>query len=207
MQRLWAKVFAGEISKPGSYSLRTLNALFMLEKSDADLIAHAATFCLNGEIIYYLPSYLNSRGLSFGKLLALEDMGVLSTVSHPIATGIDFKSYKNTVYGKYLNYSDGMGVILDYRSKVLVISGSRPDQFPGVVLEVYLLTDIGRELIRLGDFDIDMEYLSHVKAEIEHRNEKYQYLDVHIEDQISGAPLDDPDHFRIPRERVYLPPT
>jgi hypothetical protein len=59
MQRLWAKILAGEIGCPGSYSLRTLELLFSLTRGEAKLITEAAKFCINAygrdRIIYRIP--------------------------------------------------------------------------------------------------------------------------------------------------------
>jgi hypothetical protein len=44
MQRLWAKLLAGEIARPGSYSLKTLNVLKSLTKSDAELFTRLCSF-------------------------------------------------------------------------------------------------------------------------------------------------------------------
>jgi hypothetical protein len=42
MQSLWARLLAGEVAKPGSFSLRTLDLIKVLDKDDADLFTR---FC------------------------------------------------------------------------------------------------------------------------------------------------------------------
>lgn len=42
MQELWGRILAGEIKKPGSYSLRTLDFIRNLKKSDAELFTRLA---------------------------------------------------------------------------------------------------------------------------------------------------------------------
>lgn len=48
LQQLWGKILAGEIKQPGSYSYRTLDFLKTLSKSDAEIIANAAQFVIDG---------------------------------------------------------------------------------------------------------------------------------------------------------------
>ena len=44
MQRLWAKVLAGEANNPGKYSKRTVGLLSSLDKSDAELFRKLCSF-------------------------------------------------------------------------------------------------------------------------------------------------------------------
>jgi hypothetical protein len=54
MQQLWARLLAGEINKPGSFSLRTLNCLKAMTKPDAELFTRLISF-----------SWTNSMGTAF----------------------------------------------------------------------------------------------------------------------------------------------
>jgi hypothetical protein len=84
MQALWATIIAGEANNPGSFSTRAVDIVATLDKRDLGLIAEAAKFCIRGEdygqIIYRIPEYLFSKGLTFEKLIELECMGILSGV-------------------------------------------------------------------------------------------------------------------------------
>jgi Protein of unknown function (DUF2806) len=79
MQALWATIIAGEANNPGSFSTRAVDIVATLDKRDLGLIAEAAKFCIRGEdygqIIYRIPEYLFSKGLTFEKLIELECMG------------------------------------------------------------------------------------------------------------------------------------
>lgn len=153
-QRLWAKVLAGENNRPGSYSLRTLDLLFSLRKSDADLIAKAGNFCFDRGIIYGIPEYLEKHGLTFGELLELEDIGVLTGVAglgslqsnYPYRPFVLPDGSQRQIVG--LIYNDKKAIVVEKGDKdVLTIPG-------------YLLTTVGKELIRLGKFDVDVDFLN-----------------------------------------------
>lgn len=83
MQALWATLIAGA-NNPGSFSTRAVDIVATLDKRDLGLIAEAAKFCISGkdygQIIYRIPEYLFSKGLTFEKLIELENMGILSGV-------------------------------------------------------------------------------------------------------------------------------
>jgi Protein of unknown function (DUF2806) len=153
MQRLWAKVLVGENNRPGSYSLRTLDLLFSLRTTEAQMIEKAATFCFDRSIMYKMPEYFATHGLPFDHLLELENMGVLAGVA---GLGGLHRNYQFRLF----NYPDGSvqhARALIYNSKkALLIEKGNEDIFtiPG-----YMFTAIGRELIQLGDFDVDVEFL------------------------------------------------
>jgi len=58
LQKLWAKTLAGEVKKPGSYSLFTLDFLYKLTKEDAETISKIARFKLEApdDQFIFVPS-------------------------------------------------------------------------------------------------------------------------------------------------------
>lgn len=81
MQKLWAKIIAGEVKSPKSYSLHSLDLLARLSKEDADSVAKLAHIAVFDSIIKVDQKYLDRLGLSFDRLLYLDDIGVLNGVS------------------------------------------------------------------------------------------------------------------------------
>lgn len=99
MQGLWGKIFAVEVSKPGAFSLRTLETLKVLTQRDAAMFTRAASLsCLRqGDTVPRLitgyhrkpgfwrlfghrqpePVNLAAYGLSYPDLLALIDMKLI----------------------------------------------------------------------------------------------------------------------------------
>jgi hypothetical protein len=81
LQLLWGKILAGEVTSPGSYSLRTLEVLKHLLKSEAELFRKACNIAFrDGSIL--MPGHdvnvaLEPYGLPYPELLSLRDAGLL----------------------------------------------------------------------------------------------------------------------------------
>ena len=88
MQTLWARLLAGEVAEPGSFSPRTLTILKLMRREDAELFERVCSYVWDrgGDLI---PVLLTSREpfvsedtpcLEFGELIHLESMGILSSI-------------------------------------------------------------------------------------------------------------------------------
>lgn len=80
MQALWGKVLAGEVSAPGSYSLRTLDVLRQLSKPEAEAFRVAANLANSSGVIF--EPHRNGKGitkfgLDYGVRLLLRESGLL----------------------------------------------------------------------------------------------------------------------------------
>ena len=53
VRKIWSKVLAGEVESPGRTSLRTLDTLRNMTKSDAVLFRNSCDFVIRGEWIFY----------------------------------------------------------------------------------------------------------------------------------------------------------
>lgn len=81
MQKIWGKILAGEIEKPNTYTLRTLNTLKNITSAEARLFEEVAPFICYGTGNNFLPNdsdLLEKYGITFEKLLKLEDCGLIS---------------------------------------------------------------------------------------------------------------------------------
>ncbi len=81
LQLLWGKILAGEVTSPGSYSLRTLEVLKHLSKSEAELFRKACNIAFRDGWIL-MPGHdvnvaLEPYGLPYPELLSLRDAGLL----------------------------------------------------------------------------------------------------------------------------------
>lgn len=82
MQNLWAQILSGEIKKPKSYSLRTLELLKNITKDEAQLFVKAANFVIsswNSPFIFTSEkeNFLAQFALSFEQTLLLTELGIL----------------------------------------------------------------------------------------------------------------------------------
>lgn len=151
LQQLWGKVLAGEVKSPGSYSLRTLEFLRGLSKVEAEQISRLAGFVIEGRIIRSLN--LNDHGVTFNLLLEMQELGLLSGVEAPGLT-TQFKSGASERFARALR-SNG---------KALVIEHDDPSKV--LTLEVYTLTGVGSQLVGLGSFPANLNYLRLAGKEI-----------------------------------------
>ena len=142
---MWGRVLAGETKSPGTFSLRTLEFLKNLSKEDARRIEKLAPFVVDDFVFNGDKSLLESEGITLGFLLDLQDLGIVE-VSQP---GVR-KILKSALRDKFM-----LGLVAYKR--VLVITHEDPSKESH--LNVYRLTSLGREVLKLGVFMPHESYL------------------------------------------------
>jgi Protein of unknown function (DUF2806) len=149
LQRLWGSVLAGEVKSPGKYSMRTLECLKTLSKPDAEKISKLARYSIGGRIARSQADYLNKQGINLDFLLGMQEMGVVS--------GVESVGLNVTYYGKQGAGEKFVEVLLS-NSKALVVE--HENALKTLELEVYVLTAVGSQILELGKFEPDIEYLN-----------------------------------------------
>jgi uncharacterized repeat protein (TIGR03899 family) len=83
MQQIWARILAGEVARPGSFSPRTLSIVRDLTKNDADLFVKLCRFIWVIPGLNFVPvihdveaSHVVQSGLNFGNLTHLTSIGL-----------------------------------------------------------------------------------------------------------------------------------
>ena len=83
MQRVWAKILAGEVNKPKSFSLETLDVVRNLSKHDAELFTIICKHCIQSSPRnLYLPhydNYLEKSGITYSEILRLDEIGLINS--------------------------------------------------------------------------------------------------------------------------------
>lgn len=150
LQSIWGRILSGEIKKPGSFSLRTLDVLRNLSKKEADNFAKLCNYILcTVDKAIFLDSdnidFKTQAKLSFQDILALKDAGLIfeSQLQFIIKPDVAMKS----IYFIY-----GPIVLLFDRTK----DTSQIEHIVGV------LTKVGRELLQLVHIQPDMNYVKYV---------------------------------------------
>lgn len=146
LQRLWGSVLAGEVKVPGRYSIRTLEFLKTLSKPEAEIISRLASYVIDGYVARTQSAYLDSKGLNFSTLLVMQELGVVSGVE---AIGLT-TSYKSLVERKFIR-------ALVSHNKALIVEHDDPTKT--LEFEVFVLTEVGRQILGLGSFEPDVEYM------------------------------------------------
>ncbi|EIF2705584.1 MULTISPECIES: DUF2806 domain-containing protein [Vibrio] len=151
LQRLWAKALAGELASPGSYSLRTLEFIKNISKSEAHEISKLAPFAISDSV--YQVKAIEDAGLDFSYLLEMEDIGILSGVK---GGGL------HLTLGSRI--ADSYEQALFHNNKILRIthenSGKKAE------FEVYKVTKLGMEVLRLGVFPMNTDYLEQIGTKV-----------------------------------------
>jgi len=146
MQNLWARVLAGEVAQPGSYSKRALHTLRILGRDEAEIFKKLSSyFWFYGPrpvVVFKYKRVMEhlerQQHLYYGHLLTLESAGLLSFRSGLIR---EIKPTESVEYGCY--------------GRTLRLANPSPSI---VKLPIIALTRVGSELHQLCDPEPDEEY-------------------------------------------------
>ncbi len=146
LQQLWGKLLAGELKSPGKYSLRTLEFLKNISQNEARLIEKLAQFSIAGCVARDEADILKKNDISFGSLIYLQELGVITGVE-AIGMTVEYTSDINSAFQK----------VMISNSKALLIT--HEDANRKLTLSCYGLSSIGKEVLTLGSFNPNEEYL------------------------------------------------
>lgn len=150
MQTLWSKLLAGEVSKPGSYSLKTLEVLRNLSRSDAKHFQQLAHFFI-ADAVYPNSKVISSAGISYDVLLYMDELGLLRT-----SFGL-IKQFHNQVREGFKTTVP----IITKKGWGIRVTGSKA--VPHITLDACLLTRVGREIAStLKDVEPNLDYLREI---------------------------------------------
>lgn len=149
LQKLWAKTLAGEVKKPGRYSLFTLDFLHKLTKDDAETISKIARYRLeerNDHYIYYpTQEFFDKKGLTLTTILELESLGLINFVGGKLIHRWRTKDKEELT-----------GLILYLNKAIFLIHEEKKE----LAVNQISITKIGKEIMSLGNFEIDQDYLN-----------------------------------------------
>jgi len=153
LQSLWGRLLAGELKAPGSYSYRTLDFIRNLSTDEAKKIERLSRFVITDFIARSQKSLLDDEGISFGDLLELQNLGIISGVE-ALGLSITLSSVQKDRFVKALcSHGRALHVKHDDPKKELKI-------------QAYLVTALGQQVLRLGKFDPLDKYLRAVGEEL-----------------------------------------
>lgn len=161
MQRLWAKVLAGEVDRPGQFPLRTLDTLHNMSVGEAKLFAEACNYVAAERMIIYTDDmHVMGNNLHFDNILKLAELGLM--IWSP-----------NLTYSRHWNSPDRM----TFHRGHLIFQGL-PGALSTTNWPIVRLTTVGRELFSLTELqdDIDMLYLKLLAMFLEQDKRKLSYV-------------------------------
>lgn len=138
MQILWAKILAGEIEKPSSYSLRMLDVLRNISKEEAERFVKICNSAIKIKSAQYaIPAdhdYISKNDINYSDILMLEEIGLINSGSN-VRINNDLEG--NT---EYILYVYGSLIVRAIASEKRELS-----------LRVFIFTNVGNELATLID--------------------------------------------------------
>lgn len=167
LQSLWGNLLAGEVKAPGKFSLRTLEFLRNLSKEEAEKIQTLGSYVLADAVFKVNANYLASKGLSFGFLLDLQELGIISGVE---AIGLS-TTFSSSLENEFL-------ISLKYHNKFLEISHENTQI--KLNLPAYAVTKLGKQVLSLANFEPDESYLSAIGETAKSKGFKAAIGDINI---------------------------
>jgi len=157
MQKLWSQILSGEVKRPNTYSMRTLEVLKNLDKEVADDFVKISEYVFGGE---YIPSVFpddisENVFVDYSTILKLGEAGLIISSG---AANI-FESDQGFVYGNYF-----VEIKKDNESNITFL------QFP--------LTKAGRELYTLITPIGAIDFLKSWASKLMKQNHKISYAKI-----------------------------
>jgi hypothetical protein len=153
LQGLWGRVLSGEVRQPGRYSYRTLEFIRNLTFQEARAIEEACAFVIDNVLVKLKNDGLDAFGLTFAKLLSLQELGVISGVGG-VGLRVSWKSREVERFMRPLLCSGKMLMVTDENGKRELTVGC------------YKLTNVGGDVFSLGRFSPNEKYLRLVGEQI-----------------------------------------
>ncbi|MFH0802309.1 MAG: DUF2806 domain-containing protein [bacterium] len=147
MQELWGRILAGEIKKPGSYSLRTLDFIRNLTKSDAQTFELVAKIAIQIPEGAWIVAVHDKNWLKENRQIIPTHQFLLAELGVMYPLDLNFEAFKDSNSTEVALLSDDYLLLLNRGG----ISGK-------VDLHVWKFTDIGKELLPLIQKPLDDEY-------------------------------------------------
>lgn len=148
LQKLWGKILANEVGRPGSSSLNTLDVMRRLSAGDARFVERILSYSFGPQVIFGTKDPRASRELSPDDLLLAQELGIVASTSligaHTLKW-IGMPGERKIA----VKLPSGQGLIFEKDAPPISLE-----------LPVIPLTRVGREFLKIGSFsEAPIEYL------------------------------------------------
>ena len=158
MQNIWAKVLAGEVVKPSSYSMKTLECLRNLSVKDAELFGKIAAYVISDGLVYGDNELNEKYNIFYNDILALDDCGLINSSGMIILK---------------LQVHDQKQLVLDFDKYILMASSTEKRD---ITLPQFPLTRAGRELLPIArNKAVEDQYIADVIESARRKNKEVQF--------------------------------
>jgi len=148
MQELWAKILAGEVRQPGSFSLRTLHTLSNMSKKEAETFQRVAQFSILNKPHNFIYNNVGLiREYDFERdIFILYDCGLMAET-----------------FGSSVGYKGGN----IYTASMVFVCNN--DEYTKVNFPVFRFNPVGCELLKVFSFEQNQEYFLKVFKSIKEK--------------------------------------
>lgn len=147
MQQLWGKILTGEIKKPNTFSLRSLDALNKMTMKEAQTFMELRPYiiCYRGTWAILNDDNLNEKyKMSYQKVLEMSECGL-----------IDSSAIMSITFPILPEYP----LELVYNTKVLRVNATKEKK---LAIPIYKLTKVGIDILNIVDEKYDENYFKDV---------------------------------------------
>lgn len=165
MQALWGKILAGEIKQPKTYSLRTLELIRNLSKTEANTFMKVANFAIKSGGANFLFTTNDEKLLSktynihYGDIALLTEIGLIQP-----GTFVSYQIVQSETDTQRVFTSGNIVVIAKVKANT-----------PTIQMPVNVFTNAGNELIKLINPNPPFDYLTAVAKSIKSENVDVKY--------------------------------
>ena len=151
LQQLFGKILSGEIRRPGSFSLRTLQVMSTLTKGDAETLSRLLSYVINGVVLPFETGESGSPSTA-ERLFLVE----LTIGSHPSQIG-GMKYDFSIPPGSHILAASGRGLLIQNQTSAAV----------AISIAGQILSQAGKELIKIANPPLtDLEFLKKIATQI-----------------------------------------
>lgn len=161
MQNLWAKILAGEIARPSTFSLKTIDVMRNLSKRDAELFIKVCSHSfISSATNYFLPNedeFLERVGIQYTDIMKLSELGLI---------------FNNATITLDVNISDTPIILVNNNTLIMLIT-SVSGNSEKVSIGQYPFTEVGKELsTMISESASDEDFLKY--GQLLSRNKTYK---------------------------------
>ena len=159
MQELWAKLLAGELAEPSSFSFKTIDVLRNLSKQDAELFSLICSHSVMTRGQNFLPhydTYLEKHNIYYTDIMKLNEQGLI---------------FNDGTIGFSMSIGQNPNVLFWNNDLVMTIESS-DDKNIEIHIKTYPFTKAGQELAVLVSKSVSEENFIELAKEIANKNQE-----------------------------------
>ena len=170
MQKVWAKVLAKEMERPGSFGYKTLDVLKTMSADDFHIFEKMCSFAIENRLLQ--EDIYSKYGLQYMELVKMCEYGLITMSMSQTTHMVPANGSCHEVYANYL----------------ILVSNSTEDLIQ-VPIPVFLLTSVAEELMKVSNITFHSDFLNDYASVIRKQSDKVK-VSIHQINSINGNVID-----------------